>query len=162
MIDEHSFLLLFIVGAVSFVFIALGVASLIRPHRPNEEKLTTYECGEEPIGNAWGQFNIRFYIVALIFVLFEVEILFLFPWATVFGEKSLDEQTKGLWKWFSLAEAAVFVFLLALGLAYAWRKGFLEWVKPAPKPTDFKSKVPLSAYEKINQQYQHKPLKNHE
>ncbi|MCS6833695.1 MAG: NADH-quinone oxidoreductase subunit A [Flammeovirgaceae bacterium] len=159
MIKEHGFLLLFIIGAIVFMLVALTVARLIRPHRPNEEKLTTYECGEDPVGNARGQFNIRFYIVALIFVLFEVEILFLFPWATVFSEKSLLEQTKGRWGWFSLIEVIIFVFLLVVGLAYAWRKGFLEWIKPSPTPTSFKGKVPLSFYEKINQQYQRKSQK---
>ena len=72
---------LFIFGGLGFILIALIVGKLLRPHRPNEEKLTTYESGEDPINNAWGQFNLRFYIIALIFILFEVELVFLFPWA---------------------------------------------------------------------------------
>jgi NADH-quinone oxidoreductase subunit A len=153
MISEFGFLLLFIIGAILFVSIALTVAKLIRPSRPNIEKLTTYECGEEPIGNSWGQFNVRFYIVALIFILFEVEIIFLFPWATVFANKNLISQSKGLWGWFALLEAVLFVGILAIGLVYAWRKGFLEWVKPTPKPADFESKVPKFYYQKINEKY---------
>jgi NADH-quinone oxidoreductase subunit A len=153
MISEFGYLLLFIIGAILFVSIALTVARLIRPSRPNEEKLTTYECGEEPIGSSWGQFNVRFYIIALIFILFEVEIIFLFPWATVFANKSLIAQSKGLWGWFALTEAFLFVGILAIGLIYAWRKGFLEWVKPNPKTSNFESKVPKRHYESINSLY---------
>ncbi|HEX6224880.1 MAG TPA: NADH-quinone oxidoreductase subunit A, partial [Chryseolinea sp.] len=76
--------LLFIVAGVIFILVTLLVSKLIRPDRPNPEKLSTYESGEEPVSSAWSQFNIRFYIIALIFLLFEVEIVFLFPWSTVF------------------------------------------------------------------------------
>jgi NADH-quinone oxidoreductase subunit A len=99
----------------------------------------------------WGHFNIRFYLVALLFVLFEVEILFLFPWATVFGQKELIEGTQGTWGWFALIEVVVFVGILVLGLAYAWAKGYLDWVRPAPKKSDYVSKIPASAYDKVNQ-----------
>ncbi len=146
-------ILLFIIGAVSFVLITLVVARLIRPHRPNEEKLTTYESGEDPLGSAWGQFNPRFYVVALIFILFDVEIVFLFPWATVLGQAELIERTDGAWGWFALAEMSIFVVILALGLAYAWAKGFLDWVKPTTKPPEYKSVVPAELYEQINQKY---------
>src|SRR5687768_7873859 len=101
-LSDFGVILLFIVGAIAFVVLALVVSWLIRPSRPNYEKLTSYECGEDPVGNAWGQFNVRFYIIALIFILFEVEILFIFPWATVFGNKEKIDSTNGLWGWFSL------------------------------------------------------------
>src|SRR4051794_9113775 len=100
-------ILLFIIGAVLFVLSILGLSKLIRPNRPNFEKMTSYESGEDPVGSAWGQFNTRFYIIALIFILFEVEMIFLFPWATVFGQKELIEGTNGLWGWFSLFEVFV-------------------------------------------------------
>jgi NADH-quinone oxidoreductase subunit A len=136
-----------------FVVAAMTVSRLIRPSRPNDEKLSTYECGEESIGNAWGQFNARFYIIALIFILFEVEIIFLFPWATVFGNKDLIAETEGLWGWFSLVEMFLFISILVLGLAYAWSKGFLGWIKPEPEIKDYQSPVPKHLYEEINKKY---------
>lgn len=153
-ISEFGIVLLFILGAVAFTLLTLTISRLIRPSRPNEEKLSTYECGEDAVGNASGQFNMRFYIIALIFILFEVEIVFLFPWATVFGQKSLAEGTGGKWGWFSLIEVFIFVGVLALGLAYAWRKGFLDWVKPEPEINSYKSKIPDSLYESINKKYE--------
>jgi NADH-quinone oxidoreductase subunit A len=147
-------ILIFVIGAITFVFITLTLAKLIRPHRPNYEKLTSYECGEDAVGNAWGRFNPRFYIIALIFILFEIEIVFLIPWATVFGNGKLIEETKGLWGWFSLFEAFIFIGILSLGLAYAWSKGFLEWVKPQPEIEKFEAKIPVALYERINIKYQ--------
>ncbi|MBX2841743.1 MAG: NADH-quinone oxidoreductase subunit A [Flammeovirgaceae bacterium] len=153
LLSDFSYILLFIVGAIVFLVGGLITAWIIRPSRPNEEKQTSYECGEDPVGNAWGQFNIRFYIVALIFVLFDVEIIFLFPWATVFGQASLVELTSGIWGWFAISEMFVFIFILTLGLVYAWKKGYLDWVKPESKTKDFDSKVPYSLYENINEKY---------
>jgi NADH-quinone oxidoreductase subunit A len=146
-------ILLFIIASVVFVLVTLLVSKFIRPDRPNPEKLSTYESGEEPVASAWSQFNVRFYIIALIFLLFEVEIVFLFPWATVFARKDLMEQTAGLWGWFTMTEMFIFIAVLALGLAYAWVNGLLEWVKPDPKPTSFDSPVPRSFYEKINRDF---------
>ena len=157
--DEEIFLsafgevLLYIIGGILFVVVAFFTSSLLRPNRPNAQKLSTYESGEEAISTAWTQFNIRFYIVALIFILFEVEILFLFPWATILANKSLIEETNGLWGWFSVIEVVVFVLVLALGLAYAWVNGHLDWVKPEPEPTPVRSPVPPALYENINKQY---------
>lgn len=144
-------ILLFIVGGFVFVLGGLLTAWLIRPNRPNEEKLSTYESGEEPAGSAWGQFNIRFYVIAIIFILFDVEIVFLFPWATVFGQKELIDATNGLWGWFALSEMFLFIGILALGLAYVWAKGFLDWVKPEGIQSTFKGVVPKSLYDKINE-----------
>ena len=114
-----------------FAFLALGVvfvaggyltARLLRPSRPNPAKNSTYECGEEAVGSAWVKFNIRFYVVALIFIIFDVEVVFLFPWATIFRQLGV----------FALVEALVFEGILILGLAYAWVKGDLDWVRPTP------------------------------
>ena len=145
--------LLYIVGGIIFVLIAFFVSALLRPNRPNEQKLSSYESGEEAISSAWTQFNIRFYILALIFLLFEVEIIFLFPWTTVFAKKELLEQTNGLWGWFSVIEVVIFIAVLALGLAYAWINGHLDWIKPDPDPTQIKSPVPADLYKKISDQY---------
>ncbi len=84
-----------------FILIGLFVAKLLRPHRPNAEKLATYECGEEAVGSSWVQFNPRFYVIALIFIIFDVELAFMFPWAVVFGRRELVEGTNGLWGWFA-------------------------------------------------------------
>lgn len=145
--------LLYLIAGLLFVSIALLVSRFIRPHRPNPEKLEPYESGEQPIGDPWIQFNVRFYIIALVFLLFEVEIVFLFPWATVFANPELLKQTNGAWGWISLTEMIIFVGVLALGLAYAWAKGYLDWIKPEPVPTEFKSPVPEELYHKINEQY---------
>ena len=145
--------LLFIIGGILFILVAFFVSSLLRPDRPNAQKLSTYESGEEAISAAWTQFNVRFYIIALIFLLFEVEILFLFPWTTVFASKELLDETNGLWGWFSIIEVVIFIAILALGLAYAWVNGHLEWVKPEPDPTKVTSPVPPEHYEKFNARY---------
>ncbi|WP_044203078.1 NADH-quinone oxidoreductase subunit A [Flammeovirga sp. OC4] len=146
---------LFVIVGVIFVLGGLIASSLLRPNRPGHEKLTTYESGEDPVGSAWGGFNIRFYIIALIFLLFEVEILFLFPWATVFGDAEKIEQTNGVWGWFALVEIFLFVGILIVGLAYVWKKGFLDWVKPTT--TESSSQIAKdfdkNLYDQFNKQY---------
>ncbi len=104
---------------IAFVLVNLGLWWLLRPSRFSEEKLTTYECGENPQGSAWVQFNIRFYVFALIFIVFDVEAVFLLPWAVVFRQLGVLAFVEGL----------VFIAILAVGLAYVWRKGDLEWVR---------------------------------
>jgi len=111
----------FVFLAFGLVFLVIGMiaSKIVRPSNPSAEKLSTYECGEEPVGPAWTQFNIRFYVIALVFLIFEVEIVFLFPWATVFKDLGL----------FAFVEMMIFVFILVIGLAYVWVKGDLEWEK---------------------------------
>ncbi len=117
-------------AATYFVFgvvMALGAlitAWVLRPADPYDAKELTYECGIEPIGPAWGQFFVRYYIIALIFVVFDVEAIFLFPWAVVYKQLV---QPLGLGPW-ALVEMFIFIGILLLGLAYAWRKGDLEWL----------------------------------
>lgn len=147
-LSEFGTILIFILGALTFSIVMLFVARILRPNRPNFEKLTTYESGEDTVGSAWGQFSLKFYIVALIFLLFEVEIIYLFPWAIIFGDKELVEGTDWQWAWFALTEMLIFIVVLALGLVYAWRKGYLDWVKPQQRPSDFISKIPSQAYKK--------------
>lgn len=153
MISDFGYILLFIIVGIGFIGLMLTIARFLRPDRPNEEKLTTYESGEDPLGNANIQFNVRFYIIALIFVLFEVELLFLFPWAVVFGNADLIEQTDGQWGWFAMAEMTVFILILVLGLAYAWVKGYLDWVRPTPQIPEVKSPVPADLYARVNDKY---------
>jgi NADH-quinone oxidoreductase subunit A len=128
---DHSAILVFIAVALGFLVFNLLVWWLIRPSRFSEEKLTTYECGENPQGSAWVQFNIRFYVFALIFIVFDVEAVFLLPWAVIFGQmrNSLDPAHQAVLPLF-FAEALVFIAILVVGLAYVWRKGDLEWVRP--------------------------------
>lgn len=151
--SEYGEILLFIIGGLLFLAGGLFTNYMLRPSRPNDQKLTTYESGEEPIGSARGRVNTRFYIIALIFLLFEVEIIFLFPWATVFGSKERIAATDGLWGWFSLVEMFVFIGILALGLAYVWVKGHLDWPKIEVPENDFKSPVPAKLYDDINKKY---------
>jgi NADH-quinone oxidoreductase subunit A len=146
MIEQFGYVAAFILAGILFMAIVLTLARLIRPNRPNEEKLSTYESGEAPVGNANTRFNPRFYVVALLFVLFEVELVFLFPWAVVFRDKSLTAAAAGL-SAFALVEMLIFVGILALGLAFAWKRGYLDWEKPEIKSTDIESPVPTEAYD---------------
>ena len=152
-LSEFGVILLFIVGGSLFCILLLSISKFLRLSKPNAEKLSSYECGEDAEGSPWAQLNIRFYVIAIIFILFEVEIVFLFPWATVFGQKHLIEGTGGLWAWFSITEAFIFVAILILGLAYVWAKGFLDWVKSEQKITDTGFKVPEKYYTEINEKY---------
>lgn len=122
MLTDFGKVLIFLIIGVVFTAVALFAAWIIRPRRPTAEKLSTYECGENPIGSPWIRFNVRFYIIALIFVIFDVEIVFLFPWAVVF-------QSLGM---FAFIEMMVFIGILLVGFAYVWAKGDLEWDKPHP------------------------------
>ena len=124
MLTEFGKIFVFILVAMIFVVVAVFAAKLIRPARPTKEKLLTYECGEDVIGSPWVKFNIRFYVVALIFLIFDVEVVLLIPWALVY-------------KGFGVAGflvGGIFLFLLGLGMAYEWRKGDLEWARPKPEP----------------------------
>lgn len=119
------------------------------PNNPNTEKLTSYECGEEPVGSAWLPFNSRFYVIALVFLLFEVEMVFVFPWATVFGNHEINSFDPR-WGMLSLTEMFIFLGILILGLVYVWCKGDLDWIKPAViKPTT-DVQIPTSLYDKLN------------
>jgi NADH-quinone oxidoreductase subunit A len=118
---EFGVVLVFLIVGVLIGIVALTLSWLLRPHNPTEQKLQIYECGETPVGSPWLQFNNRFYTVALVFLIFDVEVVFLFPWAVVF--KDLGP--------FAFFEMLVFVGILLLGLAWAWAKGDLEWVRSA-------------------------------
>ncbi len=109
--------------------IMLGLGALLRPSNPHPGKLSTYECGEPPSGPAWINFNIRFYLIALVFVIFDVELAFIYPVAAVFRDWVVT-RGQGL---FALAELALFVGILAVGLVYVWVKGDLQWLKRLPR-----------------------------
>ena len=115
----RSYLVVAIVGAAAVALVGglLGLGSLIRPTRPQPQKYLTYESGVDPVGDGWSQSQIRYYIFALLFVMFDVESVFIFPWAT-------RMESYGT---FGLVEMLIFIFILILGLVYAWRKGVLKW-----------------------------------
>ena len=119
-LTQHASVLGFLLTIVGLMVVVFVLWWAIRPSRQSDEKVTTYECGEDPVGNAWIQFNIRFYVFALIFVVFDVEAVFLLPWAVVFRELGPLAYVEGL----------VFIGILAVALAYVWRKGDLSWVRP--------------------------------
>ncbi len=116
--SEYLAVLIFAVTGSVIVLFTFFLASLIRPKNPYPAKGDTYECAEDTIGSSWFQFNNRFYIFALIFVIFDVEAVFLFPWAVAFGQLGL----------YALVEMVIFILILFFGLFYAWRKGVLRWV----------------------------------
>ena len=116
---DFANVLVYIAISIAFIFGSLTIGRILRPHRPTPEKLSTYECGEEAIGSAWIQFNVRFYIIALIFLIFDVEIAVLFPWAVIFKEVGL----------LALGEILIFLGILVVGFVYVWVKGDLEWLK---------------------------------
>lgn len=124
MLTEFGKVFIFILIAIFFVILIVYLAKLIRPARPTTEKLKTYECGENPEGSPWIKFNIRFYVVALIFLIFDVEVVLLIPWALVYKNFGVAGFSVGL----------IFLLLLGLGMAYEWRKGDLEWEKPKVTP----------------------------
>ena len=105
-------------AAVLLVGLMLGAGRLIRPRRPSPQKYINYESGVDPVGTGWSQSHIRYYVFALLFVMFDVEAVFIFPWAVRLEEMAV----------FGLVEMGVFIVILALGLVYAWRKGVLRWV----------------------------------
>lgn len=116
--SDYAFVGLFLVFGVVFVLFVFLLSRLIAPHKPNPVKQQNYECGEVPIGQGWIQFNVRYYLFAIIFVIFDVEVVFLFPWAVVY--KSLG--------FFAFIEMLIFIAILVFGLVYVWKKGALKWV----------------------------------
>jgi NADH-quinone oxidoreductase subunit A len=127
MLTEFGKALIFFLLGIIFVAAALIVSRLIGPRNPTTEKLLPYECGENPIGSPWVKFNIRFYVVALIFILFDVELVVLFPWAVIL--RHFAGQPGG---WFVYLAGAAFILILFLADFYLWAKGDLEWVRPQP------------------------------
>ncbi|GBD86640.1 NAD(P)H-quinone oxidoreductase subunit 3 [bacterium BMS3Abin03] len=132
MLTEFGKVFAFMLTAVLFVVMAVFASKLIRPARPTTEKLKTYECGENPEGSPWVKFNIRFYVVALIFLIFDVEVVLLIPWALVYKGSGIIGFLVG----------AIFLILLGLGMAYEWRKGDLEWARPKIIPPVLKKEEP--------------------
>ena len=117
-LNEWAFIGVFFSIAWIFPFLPIFLSSLLAPHKPNSIKQSTYECGVETVGDTWVQFKVQYYIYGLIFMVFDVEIVFLFPWALAY--KQLD--------FFGFFAGLLFIFFLFDALVYAWRKDALEWV----------------------------------
>lgn len=141
MLTEFGKIFIFLLTAILFVVVAVVAAKLIRPSRPTREKLLTYECGENVEGTPWVKFNIRFYVVALIFLIFDVEVVLLIPWAMVYQSFGFSGYIVGV----------IFLLLLGLGMAYEWRKGDLEWERPKIVPPVLAEKMNLEKPDKLTQ-----------
>ncbi|HVO41041.1 MAG TPA: NADH-quinone oxidoreductase subunit A [Aggregatilineales bacterium] len=114
---EWLFVAIFFVIAWILPAVPVVLARFLQPHRPDPIKLQTYECGIETVGDAWVQFKVQYYLYALVFLVFDIEMVFLFPWAVAYNQLG----------WFAFFEMLVFLILLGVALVYAWRKGALEW-----------------------------------
>ena len=117
MLEAYIPILLFVLVAIGFAIFTLLLSGLLHPERYNKVKLEPYECGIEPETDARDRYSIRFYLVAMLFVIFDVETVFMFPWAVMMDELAL----------FGLIEMIVFLFILVVGYLYAWRKGAMDW-----------------------------------
>jgi len=127
----YTNVLVFLLFGGFFVVLNVSILSaLLRPTIKDENKATTYECGEPPIGSSWVRFDMRFYTFALVFLILDVEVAFLYPWALIF--KSLKSVP------FIFLEVAVFIAILVVGLVYVWYKGDLDWVKSADAQAELK------------------------
>ena len=159
MTELVAFMLVFVAVGIGFLMVNLFVGKLVRPNRPNAEKSTIYECGEPTVGSAWIQFDLRFYVVALLFVIFDVEMAFFFPWGVVFGtathlaNEMPDEQRVAVstellgqpitnavtaaeqqssaqsLAWLAFGDLLVFFGVVLVGFAYLWKRGDLDWVR---------------------------------
>ena len=158
--DLVLFILIFLAAGVVLLMTPLVAGRLVRPDRPSAEKGAVYECGEPTVGPAWVQFDLRFYVVALLFVIFDVELAFFFPWAVVFGsatraaDPSLTADQRAAaadalgaagdagpgamstLAWVAFADLLVFFGVLLVGFAYLWRRGDLDWVRSYAGQTD--------------------------
>ena len=117
--------------AAGFVVLMIAVGSLVRPSRPTKDKLMTYECGEVPVGPGRIQFNLRFYLVAFVFIIFDVEIAFMYPITAVY-----KKMVESGWGVMAFVEIAIFVSILLVGFVYAWSQGGLDWVMPQAGETE--------------------------
>jgi len=124
MLIDWGYVAVFAIVGGALAALPLVVIWLISPRSAYPQKLETYESGVPPIGQAWSQFNVRYYLFSLVFVVFDVEIIYLYPWAVVYP-KAVASRSFGSLAFYDIL---VFLLILTLGLAYAWRKGALEWV----------------------------------
>ncbi|NTV10185.1 MAG: NADH-quinone oxidoreductase subunit A [Zoogloea sp.] len=123
MLENYFPVLVFILFAVAFGFVPVIAGRLLGPNRPDSEKLSSYECGFEPFEDARMKFDVRYYLIAILFILFDLEIAFLFPWATILREIAGSAALR----FFGFFEMLVFLGMLLIGYIYVWKKGALDW-----------------------------------
>ncbi|MBL8448395.1 MAG: NADH-quinone oxidoreductase subunit A [Dechloromonas sp.] len=123
MMDAYFPILMFVLVGVAIGVLPVAMGFILAPHKPDPEKLSPYECGFEAFEDARMKFDVRYYLIAILFILFDLEIAFLFPWATIFKDIVAAESIK----LFGFVEMLVFVAILVIGYVYAWAKGALEW-----------------------------------
>ncbi|MGP4079348.1 NADH-quinone oxidoreductase subunit A [Pseudalkalibacillus sp. R45] len=116
--NNYLVVLMFLLLGILLPIVALTAGKILRPTKPTKEKQTTYESGIEPFHQSWVQYNVRYYIFALLFVIFDVETVFLYPWAVAYDKLGI----------FALIEMAIFIVMLLIGLIYAWKKKVLKWM----------------------------------
>lgn len=150
-LTEFGKVFIYLLMGVFFVLFTFFLGRQVAVKRPNPVKLSTYECGEDAKGSSWIQFSTRFYVVALIFLLFDVELVFIFPWSTIFADEALLAADKR-WGWLSLGEMFVFIGILLTGLLYVWKKGDLDWIKPLKVLPSGPGNIPLAVYSRINEE----------
>jgi NADH-quinone oxidoreductase subunit A len=153
-LSEYGKILLIALVGILLVCATILLAKTLSPKHPNPEKLSTYECGEESLGSSWVQINSRFYVIALVFLLFDVELIFVFPWATVFGSRDLA-MADARWGWFTLVEMGIFLGILLIGLLYVWKRGDISWIKPKHQTPKVSVGIPLQAYDMLNEKVYH-------
>jgi NADH-quinone oxidoreductase subunit A len=147
---------LFLAFGAGFVLVNLAMGKLARPYAPNSEKQAVYECGEPTIGSSWVQFDLRFYIVALVYLIFDVEVALFYPWAVAYGNAAEVARNAGMTLFQLRATALVDMFfffgVLLVGFAYLWRFGYLDWVRSAATTSlkmEHRPGVDLSALAKM-------------
>ncbi len=133
MLFDFATVLVFLFVGIGFVFAALFTGRFLRPNLPDPQKRMVYECGEKPIGSAWFNFNPRFYLMALVFIIFDVEVALTFPVAVVVKKWIADGRAA-----FAVVEIIIFLFILIAALAFVWAKGHLDWVREIEEPGDLK------------------------
>lgn len=151
-------LLVFSAGALLFLLVGLWLNHLLSHKQPTDEKLRLYECGEEGSGVLPATFHVRYYVIALAFLLFEVEIIFLIPWAvsltkTPFAASHAGASAGDIWSWFSFAEMSIFMAMIGLGWAFLWRRGHLQWVPKTTTSVRDSSSVLAARYAAVNKRY---------
>lgn len=119
--SDYLTILIYMAAVVILAAAILGMSAWVGVHRPSREKLAPYECGIQPVGDARERFSVSFYLVGMLFILFDVEAVFLYPWAVVYKDLSAG------WKWFGFVEMFLYVIILLAGYFYIWKKGALDW-----------------------------------
>ena len=150
MSTDYTLLIIFALGGLAFACAGIYGLNIFRPQSAGTLKHLPYECGEPPIGHAHTLFSIKYYLIALLFILFEAELLFVLPWAKVM--KTIQSEHPD-WTWIVFGEISLFIFVLCLGIAYAWAKGKSHLLHLSHAPQDIPTKVPESLYQAVNETY---------